>query len=152
VAEILARSQASVHPSHQRGLPLPPADVRRTLAPVDRVANGTWGHDDERVPGGDLHLDHHRRYSPQPSPQQNEHFLHPDADAPAEQRPLKKAWELEVERLRLSMQQQHLSGIVVVVFALSSLTISQQDQVPYPDLQLTSARSLGARLLRSTLP
>jgi hypothetical protein len=159
VAEIIARSQASLHPAQQRGLPLPPADGRRAAAPVDVAPGGTWAHD-EQFAGVDAHADHLRQYSPLPSFQHNDNFLNHaisptflqgnlssrshsqlhaggsehDVGASAEQRPQKKAWELEVERLRLTMQQQHLAGLFLLVLASSSFTIPQQDQTLYPRL------------------
>ena len=177
VAEIIARSQASMLPAQQRGLPRPPADVRRAVAPVDAVPSGTWAHDDEQFAGVDAHADHHRQYSPLPSIQHNEnslnHAISPtylqgnvssrshsrlhvggserDVDASAEQRPQKKAWELEVERLRLTMQQQHLAGYFFLVLASSSFTISQQDQILHPRLLQTNAMALHVRLLRLSL-
>jgi len=54
-----------------------------------------------------------------------------DVGASAEQRPQERRGE--VERLRLTTQQQHLAGLFSVL-ASSSFTIPQQDQTLYPRL------------------
>jgi len=139
VAEILARSGASVHPSHLRGLPLASSDARRSALP------GFGAVDDDRIQDDDWNAGAHAEYQqpfaphhfvPSPQPLQPSdrsiqmappsypqklstakfpapHQISgngPDANISADQIPAKKAWELEVERLRMAMQQQQVSG------------------------------------------
>jgi hypothetical protein len=140
VAEMVARSQAVMHPSHHRGLPPQPNYAQPSMPPGAGFANGPWVQDDEWHAGAEQQFPHQLQprepqhsypqngsvsplkqpsYIQQPSlgrhPMQNHiRGVAPDADASTVPQPGqgKKAWEVEVERLRLAMQRHspHTSG------------------------------------------
>jgi hypothetical protein len=132
VAEILARSQELVHPTHHRGLAIP------TDAEYQQQSTASHG----------------IRTPPPQMLQQNARAFHHVSPTPtsAEQRPMKKAWEIEVERLRSSLQSQHLPGASHEVAVTVPLTISQQARLSCLRQPLIRAMALFDRPCQPALP
>jgi hypothetical protein len=139
VAEMVARSQAAAHVSHQRGAHHQSNYAHHSISPGAGVTHGPWLQDDDWHAGARAPAEHQQQFplphqmqprEPQHSHHQSDrvsslvqspyshqpssvrHGVSHDADVSIDPRlgQGKKDWELQVEQLRLAKQRQQVQG------------------------------------------
>jgi hypothetical protein len=116
VAEILARSQMmhrgpSLPPSDTEHQPSSPSHRAYPLSPQSFQQNERPFHHVQPAPFAQQRIS--SRVAGQRQPSGGD--VDVDEDTAADQKPTKKAWQIEVERLRLSLQSQQISGMFLML-------------------------------------